>query len=104
MKTIIATRYVCEVCGAAYDTPTGAQACEQRPVRFDSGVQVGDRVRIVSGDGAGQIAVVTKRVVITPTWGDRYAERYAHTRALEAQLVDRGLCRFLTFDAYVPEG
>jgi hypothetical protein len=107
VKAIELTRYQCATCGTVYDTKEQASTCESRPVQQDKGVKIGDVVRITNGDGTGQRAVVTRRVIISRDWGHYAWERYWHTVALDAHFEGReALCRFLTFDSYevIPHG
>lgn len=100
MKTITKTEYRCDLCGAEYQTEDSARVCESRPVSEDKGVQVGDTVRVLTGDGAGQLATVKSRTVIDREWGHYAWERYWHTVGILADMKDSYGSRFLTFDSY----
>lgn len=97
MKVHQITKYECEVCGAKYNDEKDALHCEQMPVEHDKGVKVGDLVRIISGDGSGSLARVTRVLVHEPGWGPA---RYAHTVFLQADVVDSWGSRQLSFDSY----
>ena len=97
MKEIIKVEYQCEVCNKKYGTESRALKCEGKPVTYDKGTKVGDIVIITSGEGVGQKAEVTKLIGIGLDWGP---EKYWHTIALEADLVDSWGSRMLTFDSY----
>ena len=98
-QTKIIKEYMCEVCKQIYSTITQANICEQRPIREDKGVKVGDTVKITNGAGTGELAKVTKVYVVDPEWGHYAADRYAHTVALIADLYSYGT-RVLTYDSY----
>ena len=63
------TKYICEVCGANYNTADEANKCEAIPVKHDRGVKVGDKVRITAGDGIGLLCTVENVRVHSPGWG-----------------------------------
>ena len=69
MKVEHHTKYICEVCGASYNTADEANKCEAIPVKHDRGVKVGDKVRITSGDGIGMLCTVENVRVHSPGWG-----------------------------------
>lgn len=96
-KAHIKTEYECTVCNARYSTFDSAKRCEDRPVAHDKGVQVGDLVRITHGEGRGSLAKVERVFTISSEWGP---ERYWHTIALTAQVIDSWAHRMLTFDHY----
>lgn len=102
-KPLNITRYQCATCGTVYDTEKQANACEGRPISQDKGVKVGDMVRITSGDGTGQRAVVKSLSIVSRDWGHYAWERYWHTVALDVRFEGHeALGRFLTFDSYEP--
>lgn len=92
-------RYQCEVCFQIFASKVECECCEKEPITKDTGVKVGDRVKIITGDGAGELATVTRRIIVSRDWAEYQWRRYWHTLALEVD-VDSGGCRFLTFDAY----
>ena len=100
MKEIKVIHYQCEVCKHVYKDEDDALKCEERRVLQDKGVTVGDKVRILTGDGAGEYAIVKRRIVFNRIWGEGAWKRYWHTVGLEADLVDQIGTRLLTFDAY----
>ena len=69
MRVELYTKYICEVCGANYNTADEANKCEAIPVKHDRGVKVGDKVRITSGDGIGLLCTVENVRVHSPGWG-----------------------------------
>lgn len=99
MKTVSLTRYECGLCGKQYESQGGALKCESRQISQDKGAKIGDRVRVLSGDGRGEIATVTNGAVIDMSWGHYAWERYWHTVSVTAQLSS-GAYRLLTFDDY----
>jgi hypothetical protein len=94
------TEFVCEICLSKYSTKESAELCESRPVTEDRGVKVGDVVRIRTGEGEGHFAKVTRLHIIDKDWGHYYANRYWHTVAVTADLIDGWGTRTLTFDSY----
>jgi hypothetical protein len=95
MKTI--TQYVCEVCCQVYYNEQDALKCEATPLKDDKGVKVGDIVLITEGDGKGHNAKVTDIKVLPPTY---YTDKYHHSIALTADVIDSWGCRFLTCTDY----
>lgn len=91
--------YQCGVCGQIFGTVIDCLHCEKQPVTKDTGVQIGDRVKILSGDNAGEFGTVSRRIVVQQDWGHYQWKRYWHTLAIEVR-CDSGGNRFLTFDAY----
>ena len=69
MKTETSTKYICEICGAKYNSSAEAIQCESIPVKHDKGVKVGDKVRITAGDGIGLLCTVENVCVYSPGWG-----------------------------------
>ncbi len=81
------TAYLCSVCNAPHGTPDAARDCEARPVIHDIGAIPGATVRILRGDGTGELATVTERWVdperhealissnLIHTWGSRVLAR-----------------------------
>ena len=100
MKIIHKTYYQCEKCGAEFSKEKDAQQCESRPITQDKGVNVGDIVKVTNGEGAGELAKVKRITVIDKDWGHYYWERYCHTVAIEADLLNETGTRFLTFGDY----
>lgn len=100
MKTLTTITYQCEVCQATYKAGDEARACEARPVQHDRGVKVGETVKITQGDGTGLLAKVESVTVLDKEYGHYAWERYWHTAALTAKLIDGSGHRFLTFDSY----
>lgn len=92
------TRYKCGLCGELWGTEADAATCESRPVSKDKGVNVGDFIRITTGEGQGP-ATVTQVYVIKKTWGHYAWKRYWHTIGLVAD-CESGGTRPLTFDDY----
>src|SRR3972149_603278 len=72
MKTIITERYQCEICNHTYDTKKEALDCEQRPLTTDSGVIVGDVVRIIKGSAKGKIGTVNFSYMLASEYGHTY--------------------------------
>jgi len=98
MKTKQLTRYTCEICGETYETAEAALLCEARLVSQDKGAKVGDVVLVT--EGAGEKAKVTGVSVCSRLCGHYAWERYWHTVAVTADLVDHWGSRFLMFDSY----
>lgn len=99
MKTVQVTYYTCELCGARYSNESEARKCESRPVTHD-GVKVGDRVRILTGEGVGDTGIITAVFVYDKNWGHYAWERYWHTVGITAKIDGHTGSRQLTFDAY----
>ena len=102
MKEITKTEtiYQCEKCKADYSSKAEAKKCEAKAISQDKGVKVGDIVMITQGDGKGLKAKVESVYVIDKSWGHYAWERYWHTIALTAKIVDSWGSRLLTFDSY----
>lgn len=99
-KAIPTTRYQCSICRHIYATEAEAERCESRPISEDRGVKVGDVVTITGGDSTGRDARVESVYVIDKDWGHYAWERYWHTVALTAKVIDHWGHRTLTFDNY----
>ena len=93
--------YTCEICGRAWGNESIALKCESRPVTQDKGVKVGDEVKILRGDGIGEIAIVTSVGIYDMEWGHYAWEHYWHTVFVVADLPSGGT-RQLSFDCYEP--
>jgi hypothetical protein len=98
-RAVPATLYLCEICKRAYQSEAAAKECETRSISEDKGVKVGDRVRVLRGDGVGVLATVESVIVYDREWGHYAWERYWHTIGLIARLDTWGH-RQLTFDDY----
>ena len=92
------TVYVCQRCDRGYDIKDDAIKCESRPVQLQY-INIGDTVRVIDGDGAGESAKVVSKKVIDMEWSHYFADRYWHTIGIEVKF-DNGMSRFLTFDGY----
>ncbi len=99
MKVSEVKVYQCETCGTSYSSEELAKKCESRPITQDRGVQNGDKVRIIRGDGQG-LATVEGRHVYSREWGHYAWERYWHTVGLTAKCDEGYGHRQLTFDDY----
>ena len=97
MKKVSHEYYKCEICGEEYSTAKEAKECESRPVSKDPGIEVGDRVRVMSGDGVGMVGTVERKWYHDKEWGHYAWERYWHTPGYSVCL-DNGLYRQLCFD------
>lgn len=95
------THYRCRTCRHVFTSQSSADACEGKPVTYDRGVKVGDKVRITDGDGKGSTATVECIHIIDREWGHYAWERYWHTVALTAKVDNSYGHRMLTFDNYV---
>jgi hypothetical protein len=100
VTTKVEQTFQCELCQTVYRTEAEAKRCESVPVHEDKGAKVGDIVRVLTGEGKGELAKVTRRTVIDKDWGHYAAKRYWHTVAVDANLINSWGSRFLTFDAY----
>lgn len=98
MKTVTIQKYACGICGHAYDTKKQALKCESRPVTHDD-VEIGDIVKILTGDGVGKLVKVDEKWVVDMDWGHYAWERYWHTVACSGKVLDSWGSRQLTFDA-----
>lgn len=99
MKTIPIEEYQCETCGTKYRNEADARRCESKAIAEDRGVQNGDKVRIIRGDGMG-LATVEGRHIYSRDWGHYAWERYWHTVGLTAKCDEGWGHRQLTFDDY----
>jgi hypothetical protein len=100
MKTTQVERYQCEICETWYESKQEAAKCESRPVSQDKGVKVGDIVLITQGDGAGETGKVKRIFVYSKDWGHYAWDRYWHTVALDADIINSWGTRQLSFDSY----
>jgi len=91
--------YQCSICEEEYGTEKEALDCESKPVTEDKGAKIGSRVKILSGQGEGQLATVDKILIFDKYWGHYAWERYWHTIGVTAKLDSFGH-RLLTFDDY----
>lgn len=72
MKT--RTVYICDICGEEYNVEEKATACEKIPVPSTL-FKVGDKVRVTTGQGRGEIVEIIEWNYIKPSF---YGERLAH--------------------------
>lgn len=98
MKTIVTTTYQCEVCNMQHRTCEAAARCESLGRLMDKGVRVGDRVRVLTGEGRGQIGFCESVFVFTAD----YHPDYAHTVGITAKMIESWGHRQLQHDAYEP--
>ncbi len=98
MRKVMVTWYECDVCKARFIRPSSARACEAEPMRKDKGAKVGSIVKILTGEGKGQTAVVAKLGIIGGD--DDFPARYHHTRMVEAVLISGRGSRSLLFPDY----
>lgn len=98
MKTEQTIFYVCEICGNKYEERAAAVHCESigGPL-MDKGAKIGDRVKILRGDGAGMIGEIDRIFVFSPGWGPAC---YSHTRGLNAKIIGSFGHRQLCYDDY----
>lgn len=75
--------YVCDVCEQTYSTRDGAEKCEALGKPTPK-YEVGDEVTILTGDGAGCRATITRVFYYSPSWGGM---RYAHKVGYTADLI-----------------
>ena len=80
------------------NNPTREEAfnCKSKPITQDKGIKLGDKVRILNGNGAGGLGLVKRLVVIDKKWG----QRYWHTIMLIVDIVGSFGSRQLVFDDY----
>ena len=72
MVTIKST-YICDICGERYDTMEKAEACERIPSQCPL-YEVGDTVRVLTGEGRGELVEIKDSIYIRPNYaGDRFA-------------------------------
>jgi len=88
--------YVCEVCGQKYCNKDRCMGCENTPIKHSLGAKVGDKVRILSGDGEGDIATVEHIGILPPDW----APGYHHSECVEAKLDNSFGSRMLIHGTY----
>ena len=73
MVTIKST-YICDICGERYDTMEKAEACERIPSQCPL-YEVGDTVRVLTGEGRGELVEIKDSIYIHPSF---YGERLTH--------------------------
>ncbi len=82
--------YICDICGAEYDTEQKAKNCEMIPSQcplFD----IGDKVRVITGKDKGDIVTIKGFWYIRP---DNAPHQYAHKVMYEVEF-DNGDVRCL---------
>jgi len=99
MKRVKIIHYQCEICNHIYGDKKLALSCETKKVSKDLGAKVGDKIKVLVGQGTGQEGIVDKISIVDKYWGHYQWEAYWHTVAVTAKLDDGGY-RFLTFDTY----
>ena len=99
MKEKYVTYYVCEKCNKSYGTEDEAKDCESKEITQDKGAKIGDRVRVLTGEGGGEKGTIESISIQDKYWGHYAWERYWHTIGVNAKLDSYG-SRFLTYDAY----
>ena len=72
---ITKTIYICDICGEEHSTEEKAKACEQisttTPIH-----EIGDMVRVLTGEGRGELVEVTGFIYIRPSYaGDRFTHK-----------------------------
>lgn len=98
MKKVNRDFFQCEICKQEYETRKQAEECEERGVTNDSGVKVGDTVVVVGcGDGVGQKAKITSKIIADKYWGHYAWKKYWHTPLYCGEFKD-GCVRTLAFD------
>lgn len=100
MKTIQVKYYVCEICNHRYEHKIDAETCEAQPITRDKGVNVGDIVRVINGDGTGDLLKVSSRWIYDHYWGPT---KYWHTVGISGELISgiyQGYSRSLAFTDY----
>lgn len=98
MKIKEITRYQCEICEQEYTNKADAVLCSERPTTQDKGVKIGDQVRVLKGDGIGEIYTVSSVYFAKKEWGHYAWETFWHTPIVVAE--KNGWSRVLAFDSY----
>jgi len=93
--------YACDLCGKSFEHLVSAEECERLPIQ-NRKAEIGEIVRILSGEGKGLLATVKYTRVLEPGWGP--GSMYDHTWAVSVDITEPGGkyigSRFLTFDTY----
>lgn len=66
--------YICEICGEEYNTEEKAKGCERIMVQCPL-FNLGDKVRVKTGEGRGEIVEITEWNYIKPSF---YSDRLTH--------------------------
>lgn len=99
MKIVSKLFYKCSACGHEYTNKKDAMDCETKPTSKDRGVKIGDKVKIIKGEGQG-LATVESIHIKDKYWGHYWWKRYWHTVALVAKCNDSRGYRVLCWDDY----
>ena len=78
-------KYQCDICDQVYDSQADALACEATPLKDDYELNIGDKVRILRGEGRGCIATIESINAHTQSY---YNERLHHSIYLVAKVDD----------------
>jgi hypothetical protein len=77
MKT--RTVYICDICGEEYKTEEKARACERILVQCPL-YEIGDTVRVLTGEGKGEIVEIIEYNYIKPSFhGDSLTHKIIYT-------------------------
>jgi hypothetical protein len=92
--------YECSVCNTKFETAKERDFCQSKnSISHKTTLNIGDKVKVRTGDGAGEFATISKKVIFDCQWGHVLWKRYWHTEGL---IVDfgGGYGRMLTYDDY----
>ena len=97
MKTL--QKYQCDICDEVYNSQADALACEATPLKDDYELNIGDKVRILRGEGRGSLATIESIGAHTQSY---YNERLHHSIYLTAKVDDSWGHRQLSVGDYEP--
>lgn len=93
-------KFKCSICGTNFKDEITAKLCEQNnKITKQTIIDIGDCVKIKTGEGAGELVKITKKIIFDIEWGNYAWKRYWHTEGLIVEFENGG-GRILTFDDY----
>lgn len=98
-RTITITDYICEKCSSAFDTEEECKDGESLEVTHDKKVKVGDKIKVLQGEGVGETAIV-EDISIHPCSDKGRGRQYRHTMVITARMVESYGHRILFHDQY----
>jgi hypothetical protein len=91
VKVKVQSIYTCDVCGESYSTKKEKESCENRHTETPK-FKMGEHIRVLSGDHAGEEAIITRVFHYNPSWGGEY---YAHKVGYIAKVINSPYSRQL---------
>jgi len=87
---------MCEKCNTEYKTEKACLECEAKEISKVE-YKCGDRILVLTGEGKGDVAMITEISIASKDWGHYFADRYHHTPLYVVDFGD-GSSRCLCFD------